>query len=696
MTTILASTGRPVVRIEAAAKVSGQARYAADQLFPEDLLHGAVAGSSIAKGTITAIHRDAVLAMPGVVAVLDYANAPRLHDIGDGEALQLQGPAIRHRGQAVAVVVADTPQRARAGAESLVIEYDVEPHDVVLRTDHPRLYKPGKVNPAHVTDTRQGDVDAALEAAAVIVDAWYTTPAEHNNPMEPHAATVRWVGEQLIAYDSNQGAARIKAALAGLFGLDADAVQVLSEHVGGAFGAKGAIKLPVIAAAMASRMLGRPVRVILSRQQLFTMTGYRTPTIQQVRVGADRDGRLVALDHLSHTQTSHVLEFAEQVATFARTMYATPTLRTRHRVVALDVPTPRWMRAPGEAPGSFAVESAIDELGAQLGMDPVEFRIRNEPVVEPATGRPFSSRTLVECLREGARRFGWHDRDPRPGRRRVGSTLVGTGMACGCYPARTAPSTASATAEADGTFTVRITASDIGTGARTALTQVAADELAVPLAGVRVLIGDSDYGNAVVAAGSMGMTSWSFAVVKACQGLLDRLRADVPLPVTVTVDTAHDLQSATALAQYSFGAQFAEVHLDMTTGEVRVPRLLGVFGAGRIVNPATARSQLLGGMIWGVGMALHEESILDREYGDYANHDFAGYHIPVSADVGSIEAYCLDESDERANPLGVKGLGEVGIVGTAAAIANAAWHASGVRYRDLPLRPDRMLAGLGR
>jgi len=375
-------------------------------------------------------------------------------------------------------------------------------------------------------------------------------------------------------------------------------------------------------------------------------------------------------------------------------MYATPNLRTRHRVVALDLPTPRWMRAPGEAPGSFAVESALDELAAELGMDPVELRIRNEPGVEPETGLPYSSRSLVACLREGAQRFGWHERDPRPGVRREGRTVVGTGVACATYPARTVPSTARATAEADGTFTVRITATDIGTGARTALTQVAADELGVMPDGVRVLIGDSDFGTAVVAADSMGMSSWSFAVVKACRALLKLLRDGQSRPVSATVDTAEDLQGMAPLARHSFGAQFAEARVDIDTGEVRVPRMLGMFGAGRIVNPATARSQLVGGMIWGLGMALHEESILDVEYGDYVNHDLASYHIPVSADIGAIEADWVDEVDGQLNPLGVKGLGEIGIVGAAAAIANAVWHATGVRQRDLPIRPDRIQVSL--
>jgi xanthine dehydrogenase YagR molybdenum-binding subunit len=690
--TLEQAVGAPVARIEGVAKVTGQARYAAEYPLP-GLAYGSVAASRIARGRVRRIDAAAVLAMPGVLAVLDHASAPRLRDIGESEALVLQDDVVHYRGQAIALVVAETPEQARAAADALPVEYDAEPHDVVLSTSHPKLYRPDKVNPADEPDTNKGDVDAALARSHVAIDCEYSTPAEHNNPMEPHAATVYWDAGRLIAYDSNQGAARIRVALAGLFGLEPSAVQVLSEHVGGGFGAKGVIRLPVIAASMAALVIGRPVRVVLTRQQLFSMVGYRTPTLHRVRLGADADGTLTAVDHIVHTQTSTVLEFAEQAAVYARVMYATPNLRTRHRIAALDVPTPRYMRGPGEAPGAFAIESALDELATAAGIDPVELRIRNDPDVTPDAGLPFSSRGVVECLREGASRFGWAGRDPRPGVRRDGGWLVGSGVACGAYPSNTAPSTASATAEADGSYTVRITASDVGTGARTVLTQVAADELRAPLDQVKVLIGNSDFGQAMIAAGSMGTSSWSFAVVRACRALNDLLEAGASRPVEARANTASEMAGRAKLARFSFGAQFAEVRVATDTGEVRVSRLLGVFAVGRILNPRTARSQFIGGMTWGLSMALHEESVLDQVYGDYANHDFAGYHIPVHADVPPIEAAWVDEVDDQLNPSGVKGIGEVSIVGTAAAIANAVWHATGVRHRDLPIRPDRVLTG---
>lgn len=693
MTTLTRAVGAAVGRVEGVAKVTGQARYAGEFRL-DRLAYGWVAQSTIARGRVRAVDVEAAGRLPGVLAVITHDNALRLRDSGDPELLLLQSDRVHYRGQVVALIVASTLEQARAAAEALVVDYKLEPHDVVLSADHPKLFAPDHVNPNFATDTSTGDVEAGLGAAEVVIDATYSTPAEHNNPMEPHATTAYWDGDRLIVHDSNQGVTSVKQSLVRLFGLDDGAVQVLSEHVGGGFGAKGTARPPVVLASMAARLLRRPVRVTLSRQQMFSLVGYRTPTIQRVRLGADRTGRLLALDHLAYSQTSTVLEFAEQTAVVSRVMYAAPNLRTRHRLVTLDVPTPRWMRAPGEAPGAFALESAMDELAEACGVDPVELRVRNEPLVEPESGRAFSSRSLVGCLRDGAARFGWSDRDPRPGARRDGRWLVGTGVASSTYPARSAPSTAAVTAQPDGTFVVRIAAADIGTGARTALTQVAADELRAPMQRVRTLIGDSDFGPAMIAGGSMGTASWSWAVVKACRELTTLIeQGGLPAGgLTVRAATGDDIKAQADLVRHTFGAQFAEVWVDPDTGEVRVPRLLGVFAAGRIVNAMTARSQLIGGMTWGLSMALFEESVLDPQFGDYVNHDLAGYHVAACADVRSIEAYWIDEPDDQLNPSGVKGIGEVGIVGTAAAIANAVWHATGRRIRDLPIRPDRLLA----
>jgi xanthine dehydrogenase YagR molybdenum-binding subunit len=366
-------------------------------------------------------------------------------------------------------------------------------------------------------------------------------------------------------------------------------------------------------------------------------------------------------------------------------MYAAPHRRTAHQVAALDVPTPSWMRAPGECPGMYALESAMDELAYALGMDPIELRIRNEPEVAPETGLSFSSRNLVACLREGAERFGWSTRDPEPGARRDGRWLVGTGVASSTYPAYMAPGRASVRVAGDD-YVVEIAASDIGTGARTVLTQIAADALEVPFDRVRVEIGDSALPRAGLAGGSMGTSSWGAAITLACE----KLRADGSAQ-EASADSAEYVANRGDFARYAFGAQFAEVRVDVASGEVRVQRMLGVFAAGRIINPRTARSQFLGGMTMGVSMALHEESVMDGRFGDYLNHDLAQYHVTACADIESIEAHWVDEHDEHLNPMGSKGIGEIGIVGTAAAVANAVFHATGKRVRDLPIRLDRVL-----
>ncbi|MDQ6851645.1 MAG: xanthine dehydrogenase family protein molybdopterin-binding subunit [Actinomycetota bacterium] len=691
--TLTPSVGTGTRRVEAIAKVTGQAQYSAEIPFAERA-YGYVVQSTIARGTIRSVGADPVRQLPGVLAVLTHENAPELHE-GDGETLLFQADAVRYRGEPIGLVVATSLEQARAAAELLRIDYAEQAHDVVLRIDHPDMYTPEKVNPNFPSETVSGDVDAALGKARFTVDQTYQTPAEHNNPMEPHAATAVWDGGDLTVYDSNQGAASVQQALAKLFGLAPESVRVVNEHVGGGFGAKGSIRPPAILAAMAALVVDRPVTISLTRQQMFAMVGYRTPTIQQIRLGADEQGRLVAVDHLAYSQTSRLLEFAEQTAVISRSLYATPNLRTGHRLLALDVPSPRWMRGPGETPGSFALESAMNELAEASGIDPVELRIRNDAEREPDSGLPFSSRSLVECLREGATRFGWVDRDPAPGVTREGRWLLGSGVATSTYPARSAPSTAKVSVLPDGRFVVEITAADIGTGARTALTQVAADELRADAAHVEVRIGDSDFGPAMIAGGSMGTASWSWAVVKACRELRDQLIATPNEPLSVRVDTTDDIANQGEYARHAFGAQFAGVRVDTATGEVQVDRLVGVFAAGRIVNPTAARSQFLGGMTMGIGMALHEESVMDVQFGDYLNHDLAGYHVPVNADIREIDVGWVEEYDEHLNPLGIKGIGELGIVGTAAAIAGAIWHATGVRHRVLPIRPDRVLLAGG-
>jgi xanthine dehydrogenase YagR molybdenum-binding subunit len=693
--TAATAVGEGLARIDGRLKVTGAARYAYEHA-PDEVAYALIVQAAVARGEVRGIDTDAALGLPGVHAVIWAGNAPQLAEGATGELAVLQSRRVAYRGQIVAVVVADSLPTARQAERLLGITYDPEPHDVQLRSDHPGLYKPDKVNPTYETDTHAGDVDTAFAAADVTVEHTYTTPAEHNNPMEPHASVAIWEGERVTVYDSNQGSSTARGSIANAFGLEPEQVHIVSQHVGGGFGSKGMPRPTVIAAIMAAKVARRPVKLAATRQQMFSLTGYRTPTIQRVTLAADRDGRITGVDHQVFEQSSTVQEFAEQTATVTRMMYAAPNIRTSHRLVALDLPTPSWMRAPGECPGMFALESAIDELAVACGIDPVRLRILNEPATDPETGQEWSSRNLVACLEEGADRFGWWERDPTPAARRDGRWAYGTGVAASTYPARRRPSRAIARAHADGSFEVLIAAADIGTGARTVLTQIAADALAVAPNAVRVEIGDSDLPQAMLAGGSMGTTSWGSAVIGACRRLREVIADGVPDDgAEADYDTAPEIEDDAPLSRYSFGAQFFEVRIDLDSAEVQVARALGVFAAGRIVNPVTARSQFLGGMTMGIGMALHEESILDVEFGDYLNHDFAGYHIPTCADIEGMEATWVAEEDPRVNPLGAKGIGEIGIVGTAAAVANAVFHATGVRVRDLPIVPSRLIGRLG-
>lgn len=689
--------GTAHTRVEGRDKVTGAARYAGEIPFA-GLAHGWLVLSTVTRGRVGAVETAAVLEMPGVLAVLHHGNAPRV-DIDyvgmlgmppDPTVAVFQHDRVPHAGWPVALVVAETSEQAREAAEALVVHYEEEPHDVTFSGGHPDAYEvPGPGGPAV---TEKGDLEAELAASAVVLDAEYSTPEEHHNAMEPHAATALWDGGRLEVVDSNQGTVWVADELAKLFSLDPASVRVRSEHVGGGFGSKG-VRAHQVAAVMAASALARPVRVVMTRRQMFSLAGYRSPTTQRIRLGADAGGRLRALEHSCLSLTSTVYEFVESGAGPARVMYDAPAHHTANRVVRLDVPSPTFMRAPGEAPGSFALESAFDELAEKCGIDPIELRVRNEPEVGPVSGMPFSTRNLAACFREGARRFGWAGRDPRPGLRRDGRWLLGTGTAAASFFAGAAPSTAAATAEADGTFTVRINAADIGTGARTALTLVAADALDVPTDRVRVRIGDSDFGPAMIAGGSMGTRSWAWAVTAAAGELRERLALSGDIPpegITVRSDTTEAIGALAQKERHSFGAQFAEVAVDVATGEVRVRRMLGIFAAGRIVNPLTARGQFTGGMIWGISMALHEEAVRDRNTGALYGADLAGYHVATNADVPVVEADWVDDPDPD-DPVGIKGIGEIGIVGAAAAIANAVWHATGVRHRSLPIRPDRVI-----
>ncbi|MFI7461277.1 xanthine dehydrogenase family protein molybdopterin-binding subunit [Nonomuraea sp. NPDC049646] len=674
-------------RIEGRAKVTGAALYAADVPMP-GLAFGVVVLAAVSRGRIRDVGVSAVQDMDGVLGVIDHRNAPRLDlEAGgffgpDGQLQLLQDEVIPFAGRPVALVVAETLEQARAAAEALPVTYDEEPHDTVFSADHPAS-RPAVAIFDEPVDV--GDVEVELAASSVVVEGRYRTPEEHCSAMEPHSATAWWEGGRLEAIDSDQAPFSISRTLATLFSLHPDLVRVRTEHVGGGFGSKGLCGPQLILATMAALLFGRPVRVTLTRPQVFLATAMRPATDQRIRIGADADGRLRAIHHEAAFEISPLVEYLEGCTELTKTLYAARAIRTRLSAVPLDILPPYSMRGPGAAPGSFALESAMDELAERLGVDPLDLRLRNEPKVGPVSGLPFSSRNLVACLREGARRFGWDTRDHRPRRRREGALLAGTGLAATSFSAGAFPSSATITAEPDGTFTVAIGATDLGTGARTALTAIAADALAVGTDRIRLRISDSGLGPAWGAGGSRGTTSWGWAIIEAAE----KLRAQ-GCRGTVTADTTGSLGGLPARERHSFSAVFAEVTVDPMTGEVRVRRLLGMFAVGRVVNPLMARSQVVGGMIGGLSMALHEEGLRDPVSGQHVNADFAGYHIAAHADVPDIEADCVPDH-EPGIPMGVKGAGEIGNVGTAAAIANAVWHATGVRQRSLPIRLDRVL-----
>lgn len=691
------SVGRPLPRLDGHAKVTGTAPYAWEHEL-EDPAYVHPLAAAVPRGRVMVVDSTEAEALEGVLAVLTPRNAPRLAETGDAELAVLQSDEVAFRGQFVGAVLAETPQIARHAASLVRVEYELQPHITELDPEDPDLYRPGLVNAGFPADSGEGDVEAALAAAHVTIDETYRTPMEHNNPMEPHTCVAVWDagadadgGPRLTLYDSTQGAHLVRQTLAPLFGLPVEWVRVISPHVGGGFGSKGMPHAHNVLAVLAARLVpGRPVKLALTRQQMFPLAGHRTPTLQRVRLGADPRGHLTALCHDVVEHTARIKEFAEQTAVPARLMYAAPNRRTSHRLAALDVPVPSWMRAPGEAPGMFAAEVAMDELALACGLDPIELRVRNEPGSDPDTGKPWSGRHLLECLRTGARRFGW-ERRTAAGVRREGDWLVGLGVAASTYPAWTFPGSA---AEIEclgaGRYAVRIGAADLGTGTWTVLSQIAADALDCPFEAVHLEIGDTDLPNASVAGGSSGTNGWGSAVVAACRAFRAQ-HGQEPAAGARTVSAAPADPEAAKYAAHSFGAQFAEVRVHAETGEIRVPRMLGVFSAGRIINPRTARSQLIGGMIMGMSMALFEEGVFDHGTGHVVNHDLAQYHIPTSADVGDIEATWLDEPDPHANPMGSKGIGEIGIVGSPAAVVNAVHNATGIRVRDLPVTPDKLL-----
>lgn len=703
----MTSTVPPVARVDGPEKASGRARYAVEHPLPGAAWAWPVT-ATVPAGRVVDVDPEPALALPGVLAVLTPDNVSRLdpagrispaHGAAVPDLMVLQDRRIAFRGQIVAAVVAETLEQAQEGAARVRVteEADVAPA-LTFDADDPAAVVVEMTNDLSPGRVSRGDADTAFAAAEVQVDETYGTAGQFAMPMEPHAAAATWDGDRLTVYCSDQGPSWTATTLAGLLGVPVDDVEVVAEYVGGGFGSKAAPRPPIMLAALAARHVGRPVKVALDRPQSVDLTTYRSPSRQRLRLGASRDGDITALIHEATGQTSRLVTYADQTVTPSRLLYDVPDCRTTTSAVPLDVSTPGWVRAPGEAPGMFALESAVDELAGQLGIDPVELRVRNEPTVDPATGHPFSSRQLVECLRAGAERFGWAQRTGPDRVRRTGRWLHGVGVASAVYPVMTFPATATASIGSSGPAVVEIGAADIGTGARTVLHQLAAEALDVSMDGVELRIGRSSLPEAPFAGGSMGTGSWGWAIQGACEELTKAIAAAggaVPQEgLSVHFDTTEAIGAMGAYSRHSYGAHFAQVRVDQDTGEVRVDRLLGMFGAGRIINPATARSQIVGAMTMGLGMALMEAAEADHRFGGWTTRDLAGYHVPAHADIGEFEVVFLPERDGQIGPVAGKGVGEIGIVGVTAAITNAIHHATGIRVRDLPVTPDKLLPGL--
>lgn len=708
-----ALVGAPVDRVDGRLKVTGAAKYSAEVAVP-NLAYGVIVTSTVANGRIAQIDDAAARRMPGVIAVMTPANAPRVNasgkEVGYPVLRVLQDDVVYYDRQPVAVVVADTFERATDAAAALRVRYGTAPP--ATRLGDVSAYKPVQVH-GKDADTRKGDAESALASAPVKVDNTYTTPVEHHNPMEPHATIAVWEGDKLTVYDATQGVVGARRKLAAVFGLPPQNVRVVSKFIGGGFGSKGSSWPHVTLAAMAAKMTGRPVKIALTRPQMFGSVGHRPRTVQRVALGAGRDGKLTSVIHQTTAHTSAFDEFVEPSGVLSTVLYGTPNLLVTHRVARLNTATPTYMRAPGESSGSFALESAIDELAYALDLDPVELRVRNE-TDHDAEGLPFSSRSLVQSLRAGAERIGWSARNPRPRSMRGGNLLVGYGVAAATYPMNRSAASALVQLNADGTVVARSAGVDIGTGAYTVFSQVVADVLGVPVQRVRMELGDSAFPNAPNAGGSALSASAGSALKLAAQDVRTKLAAlDGVEPSSLasangdtliailrkhgasSVEGRADAKPGDEKKQYamhSFGAQFAEVRVDPELGTVRLARFVNAFGAGRILNEKTAKSQFMGGAIFGIGMALLEHTRFDERSGRIMNANLAEYLVPVNADVPPMETILVPEEDPHVNEIGVKGIGEIGIVGAAAAVANAVYHATGKRIRDLPITPEKLLA----
>ena len=711
--------GKPLDRVDGRLKVTGGARYAYEVEQGPKTAYGVLVEASIGKGRIKSIDTGSAERAPGVILVLTYRNAPE-QGTGNHHVAHpvLTSPEVLYYGLPVAFVVAETFEEATAAAYLVRVKYDGAPGRYTLRSGLGEARIPQEGPPP---DSAVGDFAGAFAAAPMQLDVTYTTPLQSQAMMEPHATLAMWDGDNLILHTSNQMLNQGRDAVARTFQIPVENVRLISPYIGGGFGSKLWVNADAMLAAIAARQLNRPVKTALTRQQIFHVTTHRSDTIQRIRLGTDRDGRILAIGQDVFSGNLWSEQNYEGAALQTRTLYAGENRLTRHRLAPLDIPVASSMRAPGEAVGLLALECAIDELAEKLDLDPIELRLRNEPAADPEKHIPYSSRHLISCLQEGARRFGWDRRNSKPGQSRDGRWLVGMGVAAATRGNTLQLSKANVRLGPDGSAVVRMAMTDIGTGTYTILTQIAAEMLGLAPEQVRVELGDTSFPQASGSGGSYGAASSGSALFDACNNLRAKLarlagmdpdsarfgdgrieaagqsRQLVDLVGPGGIDADGEIKpgaTSTEFSQQSYGAHFAEVGVDIDTGEVRLRRMLGVFTAGRILNEKTARSQAIGGMIFGIGAALEEALILDPRFGCFVNHDLAEYHVPVHADVVDVDAIFLPELDAESNPLKSKGVGELGICGAGASIANAIYNACAVRVRDYPITLDKLISEL--
>ena len=709
--------GRPTDRIDGPLKTTGTAPYAYERHdVAPDAAYGHVLGSAIAKGHIASMDLAAAKAAPGVLAIVTAENAGKL---GKGEyntAKLLGGPEIEHYHQAVALVVAETFEQARDAAEMIEVEYAPAKGAYDLAAARDSAKPSGKdEEPA---DSRVGNFDSAFAAAPVQLDATYTTPDQSHAMMEPHASIAAWEGDRLSLWTSNQMIAWSVGDVAKTLGIPKEKVHLMSPYIGGGFGGKLWVRADALLAALGARAAKRPVKVALQRPLMINNTTHRPATIQRIRLGAGKDGRLTAIGHDSWSGDLPGGK-PETAIMQTRLLYAGANRLTRQRLAELDLPEGNSMRAPGEAPGMMALEIAMDEMAEKLGLDPVEFRIRNDTQVDPEQPkRRFSQRQLTECLRTGAERFGWARRKPEPRQVRDGRWLVGLGMAAAYRGSPVIKSGARVRLDGKGIVTVETDMTDIGTGSYTIIAQTAAEMMGVPLDRVVVRLGDSAFPVSSGSGGQFGGNSSTAGVYAACVKLREAVTAKLGLNAAAAEFADGQVRSgdrAIALAEAAkgaelvaedeiefgglnkkaqlstFGGHFVEVAVDAATAEVRIRRMLAVCASGRILNPKSARSQVIGAMTMGAGAALMEDLAVDKRHGFFVNHDLASYEVPVHADIPHQEVIFLDETDPMSSPMKAKGVGELGICGVAAAVANAIYNATGIRVRDYPITLDKLL-----